>query len=223
MVNPRGQRQNRQRPIVQNQGQVQPLSQGPAAIPGVQPLPGQMGPPIQRNGRPQPYKYNPNTNGRIYNPQIIPQGPGVPNGMPVPVPLPVSGVTANGPLPNGGVPLANGGPAIPGPLDILNPSVLAAAPPQQQKQLLGERLFPLIQHQQPELAGKITGMLLEMDNSELLLLLESPDSLTQKVEEAVIVLQQHGGAADEQQETPVAPESAEAVAAPPTSTLVEAV
>ena len=41
------------------------------------------------------------------------------------------------------------------------------------------------------LAGKITGMLLEMDNSELLLLLESPESLTLKVDEAVLVLQQH--------------------------------
>ena len=42
---------------------------------------------------------------------------------------------------------------------------LAAAPPEQQKQLLGERLFPLVANVQPDLAGKITGMLLEMDNS----------------------------------------------------------
>lgn len=46
-------------------------------------------------------------------------------------------------------------------------------------------LNPLVQ---PDLAAKITGMLLEMDNSELLLLLESPESLAAKVEEAVQVL-----------------------------------
>lgn len=41
------------------------------------------------------------------------------------------------------------------------------APPGQQKQLLGEALYPKIQVLQPTLAGKITGMLLEMDNAEL--------------------------------------------------------
>jgi polyadenylate-binding protein len=69
--------------------------------------------------------------------------------------------------------------------------MLAAAAPEQQKQMLGERLYPLVQMQQPMLAGKITGMLLEMDNSELLLLLEDSDALTEKVDEAVTVLKQH--------------------------------
>jgi polyadenylate-binding protein len=49
-------------------------------------------------------------------------------------------------------------------------TALASAPPQNQKQILGEALYPKIQAQQPELAGKITGMLLEMDNSELVAL-----------------------------------------------------
>ncbi|XP_067862713.1 polyadenylate-binding protein 4-like isoform X3 [Heptranchias perlo] len=73
----------------------------------------------------------------------------------------------------------------------LTASMLAAAPPQEQKQMLGERLFPLIQSMHPSLAGKITGMLLEIDNSELLHMLESPESLRSKVEEAVAVLQAH--------------------------------
>ncbi|KAL7830032.1 hypothetical protein SRHO_G00311590 [Serrasalmus rhombeus] len=67
----------------------------------------------------------------------------------------------------------------------LTASMLAAAPPQEQKQMLGERLFPLIQNMHPTLAGKITGMLLEIDNSELLHMLESPESLRSKVDEAV--------------------------------------
>ncbi|KAL4199934.1 hypothetical protein AMTRI_Chr03g147240 [Amborella trichopoda] len=71
--------------------------------------------------------------------------------------------------------------------EMLN-SLLAAATPQQQKNILGERLFPIVKKQKNDLAGKITGMLLEMDNSELLLLLESPDSLNNKIEEAVQVL-----------------------------------
>uniref|UniRef100_A0A8C5CWC1 Polyadenylate-binding protein n=1 Tax=Gadus morhua TaxID=8049 RepID=A0A8C5CWC1_GADMO len=73
----------------------------------------------------------------------------------------------------------------------LTSSMLAAAPPQEQKQMLGERLFPLIQTMHPSLAGKITGMLLEIDNSELLHMLESPESLRSKVDEAVAVLQAH--------------------------------
>ena len=63
----------------------------------------------------------------------------------------------------------------------LTSSMLAAAPPQEQKQMLGERLFPLIQRMYPDLAGKITGMLLEIDNAELLHMLEDSNSLKSKV------------------------------------------
>jgi len=73
----------------------------------------------------------------------------------------------------------------------LTTAMLAAAPLQEQKQMLGERIFPLIQRQHSDLAGKITGMLLEIDNSELLHMLEDPASLQAKVDEAVTVLQAH--------------------------------
>merc|ERR1712226_155333 len=78
----------------------------------------------------------------------------------------------------------------------LTATMLAAAPPQEQKQMLGERLFPLIQGMYPDLAGKITGMLLEIDNSELVHMLEDPQSLKGKVDEAVAVLQAHQSKTD---------------------------
>uniref|UniRef100_A0A8D0A1Z4 Polyadenylate-binding protein n=1 Tax=Sander lucioperca TaxID=283035 RepID=A0A8D0A1Z4_SANLU len=73
----------------------------------------------------------------------------------------------------------------------LTASMLASAPLMDQKQLLGERLYPVIHALHPNLAGKITGMLLEIDNSELLHMLETPESLHSKVDEAIAVLQAH--------------------------------
>ena len=73
----------------------------------------------------------------------------------------------------------------------LTASALASASPEVQKNMIGERLYPLIHQSQPELAGKITGMLLEMDNSELLHLLESPEALNAKISEALQVLEAH--------------------------------
>lgn len=55
--------------------------------------------------------------------------------------------------------------------------------------MIGEKIYPAIARLQPELAGKITGMMLEMDNSELIILLESEAQLRHKVDEAMKVLQ----------------------------------
>lgn len=73
----------------------------------------------------------------------------------------------------------------------LTATMLAAAQPAEQKQMLGERLFPLIEPMYPSIAGKITGMLLEIDNSELVHMLEHSESLKAKVDEAVAVLHAH--------------------------------
>ena len=67
--------------------------------------------------------------------------------------------------------------------------MLAQAQPETQKQMLGDRIFPLIHGMYPDLSNKITGMLLEIDNSELLHMLEHHDSLKSRAEEALAVLQ----------------------------------
>jgi polyadenylate-binding protein len=67
-------------------------------------------------------------------------------------------------------------------------SQLSAASPDQQRMILGEALYPLVEAKDAANAAKITGMLLEMDQSEVLHLIESPDALASKVQEAVAVL-----------------------------------
>jgi len=81
----------------------------------------------------------------------------------------------------------------PGELPNITPAALANASPMEQKQMLGEVIYMRIAGQQPELAGKITGMLLEMDNSELVHLLDTPDAMASKVNEALSVLQDFQG------------------------------
>eukprot|EP00435_Cladocopium_sp_Y103_P073289 s379_g43.t1 len=52
--------------------------------------------------------------------------------------------------------------------------------------MIGERLFPTVSKYQPELAGKITGMILEMDNSELLILLNNEHQLKAKARKGAL-------------------------------------
>eukprot|EP00252_Welwitschia_mirabilis_P008073 TRINITY_DN19780_c0_g1_i3.p1 TRINITY_DN19780_c0_g1~~TRINITY_DN19780_c0_g1_i3.p1 ORF type:complete len:534 (-),score=139.16 TRINITY_DN19780_c0_g1_i3:1283-2812(-) len=95
---------------------------------------------------------------------------------------------------NGSEHLSNG--ALNSPTVMLS-SRLVNATADDQKQILGNNIFPLVFQQRPDLARKITGMLLEMDNSELLLLLESPEALATKVNEAIQVLRMAGNDAPE--------------------------
>ncbi|KAG5542099.1 hypothetical protein RHGRI_021827 [Rhododendron griersonianum] len=81
-------------------------------------------------------------------------------------------------------------------------TALANAPPDQQRTMLGENLYPLVDQLEHEHSAKVTGMLLEMDQTEVLHLLESPEALKAKVAEAMDVLrnvsaqQQANGPAD---------------------------
>jgi len=131
--------------------------------------------------------------GRGRNAQQQPPPPAPPAASAAPAP-PASAPPAAAPAPPApAAPVPPGEPAAP----LSLTAMLANADPEQQKQILGERLFPLVQSLQPELAGKITGMLLEMDNSEVLLLLDNQEALENKVDEAIEVLKQHNALPDE--------------------------
>ncbi|KAJ1470245.1 Polyadenylate-binding protein/Hyperplastic disc protein [Baffinella frigidus] len=70
--------------------------------------------------------------------------------------------------------------------------MIVQAPPAQAKQILGERLYALIQQENQPLAGKITGMLLEgLDNSELVALIDDATALKDKIREALSALEAH--------------------------------
>ncbi|MCO5554795.1 hypothetical protein L7F22_008330 [Adiantum nelumboides] len=72
-------------------------------------------------------------------------------------------------------------------------SSLASASPEHQRVMLGEQLYPLVDQLEHDHAGKVTGMLLEMDQPEVLHLIESPEALKAKVAEAMEVLQMAQG------------------------------
>jgi polyadenylate-binding protein len=164
------------------------------------PRPGNMGGPRGgRGGRTQPGGQGKQGQGQQGRPARQPNGqPSAQNGAQAPAQIKFSQQARNRDVqPQMPSQMVNPSPAVlpntaqPGKSGPLTIQALAAAPEEEQKQIIGERLFPLIQTQQPQLAGKITGMLLEMDNGELLHLLESQEALNEKIHEALQVLQEH--------------------------------
>ena len=66
-----------------------------------------------------------------------------------------------------------------------------AAPPDEQRQMIGQSLFPQISSLGYENAGKLTGMLLELPVPRLLQLLQSPAELSETVKQASKALDAH--------------------------------
>ncbi|GAA5894516.1 hypothetical protein JCM6882_004840 [Rhodosporidiobolus microsporus] len=157
-------------------GAAGPGARGPAPA-GRPGQPGQ--PPLPAGVPPRPGQQLPN--GAPLPPRGAPGAPVPPNGVPRPgqqgQQAPRQGYKANATEQK--------------PASGLTAAILANAGPQEQKQMLGEALYPKIHVTQPELAGKITGMLLEMDSSELLYLLENDDALEAKIKEALDVLEEY--------------------------------
>lgn len=160
-----------------------PMGPGPASQGGVPPSRGGAGGPGGR-GRGAP---NGGATGQQFKYTVNARNANLTNGVPQRQP---QQTVANG-AQGAAYPAVDMGPAGSAPLTI---EMLTNASPAQQKQMLGEKLYPQIAEQQPELAGKITGMLLEMENSDILHLLESPDALNEQVDEALQVLRAHAAA-----------------------------
>ncbi|MED6187843.1 hypothetical protein PIB30_080350 [Stylosanthes scabra] len=85
----------------------------------------------------------------------------------------------------------------PGTLSTTLASALASATPENQRMMLGEHLYPLVERLTPtQHTAKVTGMLLEMDQSEVIHLIESPEDLKIKVSEAMQVLHEAATGSD---------------------------
>ncbi|KAI3509501.1 hypothetical protein L1887_24830 [Cichorium endivia] len=146
--------------------------------------------PGQQNQQPVPLmQQQMMPRGRMYR---YPPGRNVPDAS-------MGGGMVSVPYDIGGMPLRDTGITQPIPISALA-SALANASPTEQRTMLGENLYPLVEQLEPESAAKVTGMLLEMDQTEVLHLLESPEALKAKVAEAMEVLRnvsQAGGAASQ--------------------------
>ncbi|KAJ9166263.1 hypothetical protein P3X46_021040 [Hevea brasiliensis] len=104
----------------------------------------------------------------------------------------VAGTMLSVPYDMGGMPIRDAATGPPMPINALA-TALANATPEQQRTLLGESLYPLVDLMEHDSAAKVTGMLLEMDQTEVLHLLESPEELKAKVAEAMEVLSSVAG------------------------------
>ncbi|KAF8091993.1 hypothetical protein N665_0428s0003 [Sinapis alba] len=163
----------------------------PQMVPGMRPgyfgpmmQPGQQGPrPGGRRSGDGPMRHQPQQPMPFMQPQMMPGGRGYryPRGRNMP----------DGPMPGGMVPFpydVNGVPLTQQMPAGTLASSLAQASPAQQRTILGETLYPLVNKVEHENAAKVTGMLLEMDQTEVLHLIESPEALNAKVTEALDVL-----------------------------------
>jgi len=189
-----GMMQQQRRPQYAPAGQMpgMPMGQYPPGPPQGYPgaYPGQQQP---GRGPPGPMRGYPN-GGPPMQPQMQGRGNMPPPGAPPRGPPTNAGPRqGRGPNQRAPEPAQQNGPTI-------TAAALASAGPAEQKQMLGEALYPRIHETVPEMAGKITGMLLEMDNSELLHLLENDEALNGKVSEAIQVLNEYSKAAAGQQE-----------------------
>ncbi|KAG6784496.1 hypothetical protein POTOM_010192 [Populus tomentosa] len=140
------------------------------------------GGPVQQTQQPVPLMQQQMLpRGRFYR---YPPGRNMPDVPPMPG---VAGGMLSVPYDMGVMPMRDAAGGQPMPITALA-TALANATPEHQRTMLGESLYPLVDQLEHDSAAKVTGMLLEMDQTEVLHLLESPEALKAKVAEAMEVL-----------------------------------
>jgi len=85
-------------------------------------------------------------------------------------------------------------PCTPAAATALAASAFAVAPPGVQKEMIGEQIYPFVARHlgcgwSPPLTGKVTGMMLELDNSVLLELIGNEERMKERLDEAYRALQ----------------------------------
>lgn len=178
-------------------------------------MPGQFMPPMfygqqpgffPGNGRGQNGPFPPNPQMMMPRGQMPPpqgQWPRAgPNGQPVPmygVPPMYGGEFPNGRQQRGGFPQNRGQRGPSKARDLA--AIIANAPAEQQKRILGEELYPKIvstgKADEPEAAGKITGMMLDLDNQEILALLEDDELFSTHFEDALTAYEDYKKSSEE--------------------------
>lgn len=80
-------------------------------------------------------------------------------------------------------------------------AIIASVPIEQQKRILGEELYPKVVNtgkaNEPEAAGKITGMMLDLDNQEILSLLEDDELFNNHFEDALTAYEEYKKSAED--------------------------
>ncbi|XP_010906556.1 polyadenylate-binding protein 2-like [Elaeis guineensis] len=178
-------------------GFQQPLV--PGMRPGAAPMPNIFMPLVQQGQQAQrpggrragggPVQQTPQHPMPLIQQQMLPRGGRAyryPPGRTMPD-VPVPGGMLSATYDVGVMPIRDSGMSQPIPIGALA-SALANASPEHQRTMLGESLYPLVDQLEHDHAAKVTGMLLEMDQTEVLHLLESPEALKAKVAEAMEVL-----------------------------------
>jgi polyadenylate-binding protein len=125
-------------------------------------------------------QYNPPLPGSTGSSSVLPPGP-----PPVSGPPP-AGLPKTGPLPAGSAPVA-------GDESIVSKTEVASMTDEDRKNHIGEKIYPIIEEKYGENAPRITGMIIDMDPSDLMPALESRKALEKLAAEGYNLLMENPG------------------------------